>query len=293
VRWADAAPYGFIAPFFVLFAVFGLVPVGATVWLSLWQWNPIGAQHWIGGENFAALSADPRFWIALRNTVAILIIATVPQLLTGLVLAHVINAMRLRFASVVRTSLLIPYVTSGVAITVVVAQVVDKDYGLLTSLLASWGADPVDLLAHPFGAWIVVAAMVAWRWFGFTTLLMVTMLAAVPRELFAAAEIDGAGWWAQFRHLTIPLLRPAVLFTIVTSIVGAMQLFTEPLLLQPGSTTCGPARQCQTLALLVYELGFREFRFGYASALVVVVFMITLSVVGIAFAAGRPRRGER
>lgn len=292
-RWAAAAPYGFIAPFFVLFAVFGLVPVAATVWLSLWDWNPIGAQHWVGGGNFAALSADPRLWTVLRNTAAILILATVPQVVIGLALAHAINGMRLRFTSAVRTSLLIPYVTSGVAITVVVAQVVDKDYGLLTSILAVWGADPVDLLAHPVGAWMVVAGMVTWRWFGFTTLLMVTMLAAVPRELFAAAEVDGAGWWGQLRHLTVPLLRPAVLFTVVTSIVGAMQLFAEPLLLQPGSATCGPSRQCQTLALLVYELGFREFRFGYASALVVVVFVITLSAVGVAFAVGRPARSER
>ncbi|MCC2031518.1 carbohydrate ABC transporter permease [Microbacterium allomyrinae] len=286
-----SAPYLMIAPFFVLFFVFGLFPVLATFWLSLWEWNPIGEQRWIGGANFVRMSADPRFWTAMRNTLGIFALATIPQIALALVLAHALNQARLRFAALLRVTLLVPYVTSAAAIAIVVAQVVDRDYGLLTRLVQSFGGDPVDVLSSTLGSWITVAAMVTWRWFGFTTLLFLTVLQSVPRDVFAAAEVDGAGALTQLRYISVPLLGPAILFTTVTSVVGTLQLFAEPLLVQPGSTTCGPARQCQTLALFIYELGFREFQSGYGAAVAVTVFLVTAVLVG--GAAGLSSRVRR
>jgi cellobiose transport system permease protein len=275
-----AAPYVFLAPFLVLFLVFTVVPSVATFGLAWLEWDPLGTQRWAGAANFQRLAGDPRFWTATLNTLAIAVAATVAQATIGLLLAHAIHRAPPRWSAGVRISLLVPYVTSAAAVAILVAQLVDRDYGLLTGAVAALGLGQADLLAHPAGAWTVVTAMVVWRWFGFTTLLMVAVLSAVPRDIFRAAELDGAGSWAQFRYLSLPLLAPVIAFSFITSLVGGLQLFTEPLLIDPSGVTCGPARQCQTLALLVYEVGFRDFQFGYAAAVATAVFLIAAVLVG-------------
>jgi cellobiose transport system permease protein len=279
-RSTDAAPYVFLAPFVVLFAVFTVLPSAATFWLAWWNWDPLGAQTWVGAANFARLASDHRFWAATANTLAIAAAATIAQLCVGLGLAHALHRSSARVSAAMRISLLVPYVTSGAAVALLVAQLVDRDYGMLTGAFAALGFADVDILAHPASAWAVVAAMVTWRWFGFTTLLMTAVLASAPRDLFHAAELDGAGSWAQFRHLSVPLLTPVIAFSFITSVVGTLQLFTEPLLIDPSGLTCGPVRQCQTLALLVYEVGFRDAQFGYAAALSAVVFVLAAALVG-------------
>ncbi|WP_169581997.1 MULTISPECIES: sugar ABC transporter permease [Microbacterium] len=279
------APYAFLAPFLVLFAVFAVFPSVATFWLAWWHWDPLGEQTWAGSANYGRLASDPRFWTATVNTLVIAVTATVAQLCVGLGLAHLIHRTAARATGGLRISLLVPHVTSGAAVAILVAQLVDRRYGLLTRVLESLGAAEVDLLASPGTAWVVVAAVVVWRWFGFTTLLMLAVLRAAPRELFHAAQLDGAGSWAQFRFVSVPLLRPVIAFSFLTSLVGALQLFTEPLLADPSGLTCGPTRQCQTLALLVYEVGFRDFQFGYAAAVASAVFAIAAAMVGAGFAA--------
>lgn len=270
-----------LAPFALLFLVFTVVPSLATFGLAWFEWDPLAGQRWIGAGNFERLLGDPRFWTATRNTLGIAVIATVTQVTIGLGLAHALHAVRSRFAAAIRVSLLVPFVTSGAAVAVLAAQLVDAEYGLLPSALEWLGGDRIDLLADVFGSWVVVAAMVAWRWFGFTTLLIFAVLEAVPRDLYRAAQLDGANAWAQFRYLSLPLLGPVIAFSVITSIVGTLQLFTEPLLVDPGSITCGPSRQCQTLALLVYETGFRDFQFGYAAAVASIVFVIAAALLGL------------
>jgi cellobiose transport system permease protein len=279
-----------LAPFVVLFAVFDVVPLAGTMWMSGWDWSPLGTSRWVGLDNYARVVGDERFWRAATNTVGILVIATLPQIALGIVLAHAINAMPPGPANLVRVSLLVPFVTSSAAVAIVVSQVVDPDFGLLTRALEGVGAGGLDALATPLGAWSVVAGMVVWRWFGFTALIYATLLQAVPADVYRAAELDGAGVWSQLRHITLPALRPGILFTVVTSIAGVVQLFTEPLLLDADSATCGPARQCQTVALLIYQVGFREYRFGYAAAIATVAFAAVGAALGLGALAARRRR---
>lgn len=271
----------------MLFLVFTVLPSVATFALAWWEWDPLGGQRWVGADNFVRLAGDPRFWTATTSTLIIAALATAAQVVVGLVLAHALQVVRGRFAGVLRISFLVPYVTSGAVVAILAAQLVDRDYGLLATVAAGWGAEGDGLLSDPFGARIVVAAMVAWRWFGFTTLLMFAVLDAVPRDIFRAAEMDGAGGWATFRFVSLPILGPVIAFCCLTSVVGALQLFTEPLLVDPGRITCGPARQCQTLALLVYETGFRDFQFGYAAAVASAVFVLAAGVVGGGLALSR------
>jgi cellobiose transport system permease protein len=287
-RWS---PYAYIAPFFVIFAVFGLFPFVFTFYVALFDWNPIGDQVFIGADNFTRMVGDPRFWNAARNTVNIWFLSTVPQLLLALLLAHVLNHARLRFALFFRMSVLVPYVTSVAATAIVFAQLFDRDYGLLNWLLGLIGVAPVDFVQSTLGSQVLIATMVIWRWFGYTTLLYLASLQAVPLAIYEAAAIDGAGPWQQFRHITIPSLRPVIIFTVVTSTIGGLQIFTEPLLIATGAPlTCGAVRQCQTLTLFLYEQGFGEFQFGYGSAVGVALFVMVVAIAAINYLlAGRIR----
>jgi len=288
------APYAYVAPFFVLFLIFGLFPLLFTFYVALFEWDPIGEHHFVGLANFSQLLHDPRFWGALRNTFDIWVLSTVPQLLLALGLAHILNHPRLRAASLFRMSVLVPYVTSVAATTIVFAQLFDRDYGMLNWFLELLGFRHVDFTASVWGSQLMIAVMVAWRWTGYNTLLYLASLQVVPRELFEAAAADGANGWRQFRHITIPALRPIIVFTVVTSTIGGLQIFTEPLLVNPvGGLTCGAARQCQTLTLFLYEQAFGRFHFGYGAAVGVALFVMVVIIAAINYLLVTRIRSER
>ncbi|MBB5779100.1 carbohydrate ABC transporter permease [Nonomuraea jabiensis] len=287
------APYAYIAPFFLLFAVFGLVPLLFTFYVALFDWNPIGEHVFIGFDNFSRLFGDPRFWNALRNTISIWVLSTVPQLVIALGVAHLLNQARLRLAVFFRMSMLVPYITSVAATAIVFAQMFDRDYGLLNWLLGFAGIGPIDFKQSVWGSHLLIAVMVTWRWFGYTTLLYLASLQAIPRAIYEAAAVDGAGGWKQFRHISIPSLRPVIVFTVVTSTIGGLQIFTEPLLMGRSSYTCGPIRQCQTLTLFLYEQGFGQFQFGYGAAIGVALFVLIIAVATLNyFLSTRTRRSN-
>ncbi len=287
------APYAYIAPFFLVFGVFGLVPFLFTFYIALFEWNPIGDQTFIGLDNFTRMLADPRFWNATGNTISIWLLSTIPQLLVALLLAHVLNHARLRFAQFFRMAILVPYVTSVAATAIVFAQMFDRNYGLLNWLLGLVGIGSIDFVQTVWGSHVMIAAMVAWRWFGYTALLYLASLQAIPRDIYEAASIDGAGGWKQFRHITIPSLRPIIIFTVVTSTIGGLQTFTEPLLVaRTTNLTCGPVRQCQTLTLFLYEQGFGQYQFGYGAAIGVALFVMIILVAAVNYALSSRIRGE-
>ena len=286
--------YVYIAPFFLIFGVFGLFPFAFTFYVALFDWNPIGGQVFIGSDNFVRMFGDPRFWNAAGNTVSIWALSTVPQLLLALVLAHVLNHARLRFALFFRMSVLVPYITSVAATAIVFVQLFDRDYGLLNWLLGFVGVEPVDFVQSTWGSHLLIATMVMWRWFGYTTLLYLASLQSVPRSVFEAAAIDGAGPWQRFRHITVPSLRPVIIFTVVTSTIGGLQIFTEPLLIASGAPlTCGAVRQCQTLTLFLYEQGFGQFEFGYGSAVGVALFVMVVVIAAINYLLSSRIKADR
>lgn len=288
------APYAYVAPFFLLFAVFGLFPLLFTFYVALFDWNPIGEHTYVGLQNFSKLFGDERFWNALRNTFSIWFISTVPQLLLALGMAHLLNHAKLRAAGFFRMVVLVPYITSVAAATIVFAQLFDRDYGLLNWLIGLFGFGHVDFTASVIGSHIVIALMVLWRWTGYNTLLYLSALQALSREVYEAAAVDGAGGWKQFRYITVPSLRPIIIFTVVTSTIGGLQIFTEPLLLNPtANQTCGPSRQCQTLTLFLYEQAFGRFHFGYGAAIGVALFVMIVVAAGINYLLATRIRSER
>jgi cellobiose transport system permease protein len=264
------SPYLYIAPFFLLFAGFGLFPLGYTAWVSLHDWSLLADEHpFVGLANYRELVADPYFWNALRNTVSILVLGTVPQLVLALLIAHLLS-MRLRGQTFFRLGMLLPNVASVVAVAVIFSQLFGRDFGLINWLLESAGLGRIDWQAGTASSHIAIATMIVWKWTGYNALIYLAAMQAVPGDLYESATIDGASTLRQLRSITIPMIRPTIVFTVMVSTIYGLQIFAEPQLFAGGgqeALTGGSSRQFQTLTLYLYEHGFhRGFQFGYASA---------------------------
>ncbi|WP_433260254.1 carbohydrate ABC transporter permease [Actinosynnema sp. CS-041913] len=266
-------PYLFVAPFFVLFAVFGLYPLLRTAWMSLHRWDLLnGPDGFTGLANYTELFTDPHFYNALGNTASIFVVATVPQLAAALGIAALLDRPlcgRTTWQAVV----LLPNVVPVVAVALVFTQLFGRDQGLVAWVLSWLGADPLDWQAHTWSAHLGVALMVMWRWTGYNALLYLAAMQSVPRELYEAAALDGASRARAFWSVTVPGIRPTLLFTAVVSTIGGLQLFAEPRLFG-GASAGGNDRQFQTLVMYLYENGFERFDAGYAATISWVLFLL-------------------
>lgn len=270
-----ASPYLFIAPFFVIFLVFGLFPLAYTAWVSLHDWDLGGQGAFIGLGNYAKLFGDPDFWNAVINTVGMLVLGTVPQLLLALLLASLLN-QRLRGLTFLRMGVLLPIVTSVAAVGIVFSQIFDRDAGMVNGLLGLVNVDAVDWRADKWSSWIAISTMVNWRWIGYNALIYLAAMQSIPRDLYEAAVVDGASRIRQFWSITVPMIRPAILFTVIVSTIAGMQLFTEPLIFGQGTFAIsgGSLRQFQTLSMFMFEKAFRDFDYGYGSAVAWMIFLL-------------------
>ncbi|MFJ5830850.1 carbohydrate ABC transporter permease [Streptomyces sp. NPDC093089] len=290
-RWdLKAIPYVFVAPFFLTFAAFGLFPLIYTGWLSLHRVELGGDPTWKGLENYTDLATSEFFWNALVNTFTIGVISTVPQLLMALGLAHLLN-YKLRGRGFFRVAVLAPYATSIAAATLVFAQLFNTDYGMINGLLGWIGIDPVNWESSKWPAQIAISVIVTWRWTGYNALIYLAAMQAVPQDLYEAASLDGASRWRQFVSVTIPSIRPTILFTIIVSTIGATQLFGEPMLFG-GSVgiSGGSGNQFQTLSLLMYEKGWVTGALGQASAIAWVMLLLLLLIGGVQALVSRSNR---
>ncbi|PSK96442.1 cellobiose ABC transporter membrane protein [Murinocardiopsis flavida] len=267
------SPYAFVAPFFVLFGVFGLFPMVYTAYISMHDWELIGGNlGYVGFANYAFLFTDPKFYNALLNTVGIFMLAVVPQLVLALAVADFLNR-RMRFGGLFRVLVILPYVTSVAAIAIVFGQLFGSEYGLINYVLSWGGLDPVGWREGRLTSWAAISVMIDWRWVGYNALIYLAAMQAVPKDMYEAAAIDGASRLRQFWQITIPLLRPTVIFTVIMSTIGQMQLFTEPVLFG-GNYQGGSQGQYQTIAMLMFDEGFRYGDYGYGAAVAWVLFVI-------------------
>ncbi|WP_330177398.1 sugar ABC transporter permease [Streptomyces sp. NBC_01498] len=274
-------PYAFIAPFFLIFGAFGLYPLLYTFWISLHrvELSSLDRMEWRGLANFTELIDDDRFWNALTNTFTIGVISTVPQLLMALGLAHLLN-YRLRGSTFFRVAVLTPYATSIAAAALVFTMLFERDYGMINWGLGFLGVENIDFENQKWPAQFAISAIVIWRWTGYNALLYLAAMQAIPRDLYEAAAIDGASRWQQFRQVTVPGISATIVFTIVLSTIGATQLFGEPLIFGqgPNGISGGADNQYQTLGLLLYEEGWRNYQMGRAATIAWAMFLILILV---------------
>lgn len=303
------APYLFIAPFFLLFAVFGLFPLLFSIYLSLHQWNPAEGLHtmqWVGVENYLFALSDPWFHESLYNTLWFALVAGVPQHLVALPLAFFIHQRVRRGRNLLVGAYFVPYITSSVAIALIFSTLYSRDYGLINAALAE--ATRIPFLGSPLAAlqaaglpdWLgdaeftkpAVAFVIFWRFLGWNLVLYLSALQVIDKDLYEAATLDGAGSWQQFRHITLPLLKPMMFFAVTLTIIGSLQLFEEPFILVDLEK--GVSQSVMTSAIFMYRLAFSDGDFGTASALSWILFFIIAALTWLnARLFGREARGDQ
>jgi ABC-type sugar transport system permease subunit len=281
------APYLFIAPFYVLYVLFMIVPVVAAVYLSMTEWVGLGRPSFVGFKNYADLVTDTSFRTALGNSGIYVLVAVVIVVPCALLIAQALNARGLRLRDLFRVTFFVPMVLSPIVIALVYGLLLDTNYGIVNNVLrALFGVGSVDWLGDPGLAKVVISFVLLWRWVGYLSIFFLAALQAVPAELYEAAELDGAGPIRSFATVTLPAIRPVSSFVVVTSFISAAQLFDEPYLLTHG----GPGEATLSVAMFIYRAAFERQQFGYAAAAGVVLFIIVFAVSQIlnrALAIGR------
>ena len=270
-----APGWWFVAPALLLIVVFFVGPVLAAVVLSFTDYDLYAladpsAARWVGFRNYTRVLQEPLFWTALRNTLYFALVGGPLTVAASLGAALLVNARALRFKATARIVFFAPFVTTLVAVAIVWRYLYHPRYGLLNWMLGHVGVQPIDWLGDPRWAMPAIILMATWKNFGYNMLICIAGLQNIPRELHEAAALDGASAFQRFRHVTLPMLAPTLFFVVVVTMIGYLQLFTEPYVMTQG----GPLRATTSLVLYMYEEGFRWWRLGVAAALAFLLFAV-------------------
>ncbi len=284
-QFKRTAPYVFISPFFIIFAVFGLFPILFSAYLSFQRWDPatgLGGMKSVGFENYTFTLGDAWFWLSIKNTFWVAVASGLPQHLVGMPLAYFFHVAYKRFRNTITGAYFLPFITSSVAISLIFTTLFSKDFGVVNATLDSLARMPgighffpqqhIDWLGKSPYTKPAVSFVVWWRYLGWNTVLYLSALQAISADLFEAADMDGASRWQTFRHVVIPLLRPMMLFAVTLTIIGNLQLFEEPyIILGPAG---GVERSGLTTAMYMYQTGFDYNDFGTACAISWLLFIL-------------------
>jgi len=277
-RWdLKYSPYLFVSPFFILFALVGLFPLLYTAWVALHAWDLLGGQgRWTGFDNFAFILQQRQFWVALRNTLSIFLLSAVPQLIFATAIAAALDT-NLRNKTFWRMSVLLPFVVMPVAVTLIFGSMFGERYGLVNRTLVDVGLGPIRWHTDPLASHIAIATMVNFRWTGYNALILLAGMQAISRDLYEAATIDGAGSLRRFFRITLPQLRPTIIFVIITATIGGLQIFDEPRLYDQNGLG-GEDQQWMTMTIYLYKLGWTQLNFGRAASVAWMLFLVIVAI---------------
>lgn len=266
--------YLFIAPAVLLAAVFIIGPIIQSGWMSLHDWSIGDDGHkFVGFGNYTELWHDDRFWNALRVTVGYAVLVVVGQVGIGLAVATWLRRTTW-YTVLFRSAFFFPTIASLAVTGIVWKFLLDPQVGLVDGWLGKIGIGSQDWLQSTTLAFPALVAIGIWKNFGFSMIVLIAALQGVPAVLHEAARLDGANAWQRFRHVTLPSIRPALLFTTVIGTVNALQLFDVSYVMTDG----GPLHHTESIVMYLYQRGFQDFRLGYASAIAWVLFLLILSV---------------
>jgi len=286
--WALAAPA------LAVIAVFFAVPVAAGLALSLTDFDlyalaDLSALRFVGLDNYARLLRTPLFWQALGNTLYFVAVGVPVSIGLSLGAALLLDSRFARWQGFFRTALFAPVVTTVVAVAVIWRYLLHTRYGLINQALAGLGIDPIDWLGDPHWSMPAIILFAAWKNFGYNMIILLAALQAVPREMYEAARVDGAGALRRFTDLTFPMLTPTLVMVGILTLAGYFQLFAEPYVMTQG----GPLRSTVSVLYFMYEEGFRWWNLGFASAVAFVLFLVIFAVSAGLFRFDRDPAGSR
>mgnify|MGYP001619737267 CR=1 FL=1 len=271
------SPYLYISPFFILFFVTGLFPIAYTAVISFMDWDLVrNSGEFIGFDHYVYLVNNPKFWIALRNTFSIFLLSSIPQLMAAIFIAAMLD-QNIRARTFWRMGVLVPYVMAPVAVALIFSNMYGDQYGIINTTLQNLGIPAVPWHSDALASHVAIATMVNFRWTGYNTLILLAAMQAIPRDYYEAATVDGAGKVRQFFAITVPSLRPTLIFVIITSTIGGLQIFDEPRMYDQSGTG-GADNQWLTITLWLYDVGWGEWNFGRAAALAWILFLIILLI---------------
>jgi multiple sugar transport system permease protein len=273
-RWALL----FLAPTLIGLAILSAGPILATLAISLTKWDLLRAPQFVGLDNFVALASDDRFLKALRNTAFYTAVSVPLGMVLALFLALALN-QTIRGIAWIRTAYFLPVVTSTIAVALVWQWIYSPESGLLNQFLGVFGIAPQKWLSDPTLALPSIVAMSVWQGLGTDVIIFLAGLQAIPTELLDAASVDGAGRWARFRNIVLPLLTPSIFFTGVLSLIDSFQVFDQIFVLQRPR----PSDATITVVYFIYENGFKFFKMGYATAASWILFLIVAFFTAIYF----------
>lgn len=288
------APYVFISPFLILFAIFGVFPLFFSLYLAFQSWEPtsgLQAMHYVGLDNFAFALQDEWFWKSLKNTLWLAVASGVPQHAVAIPLAAFIHHSIKHLRDGVVGAYFLPYITSTVAIAILFSSLFSTDFGLINlGLHTVFGIDNIDWLNQPQFIKPAIALIIFWRYLGFNLVLYLAAMQTIPKDLYEAARIDGAGPIAQFFYITLPSLKPMIFFGVTLSVIGGLQIFEEPFILTGGRG--GSDQSGMTSAVYLYRMAFDFNDFGGASAMSWILFGVVVVLTWLTNRAFKTKGGE-
>ncbi len=276
--------YLFLAPTIIGLLVFIIGPMIGSFGLSFYKWNVFRAPEFIGLANFERLASDPRVFVSFKNT--FILVAMTIVMLEALAMALALSVYRLAnraLATFFRTAYFLPVLLSGAAVAVTLGYLFNKDFGVINYYLGLLGIAKIPWLTSSDVVLFSIALTTVWRNLGFTFIIYLGGLSSLPTEVLEAAEVDGATGWQKFLRITLPLLSPTILFAVVTDVIKMLQFFDEPFIMTRG----GPGDSSRTVVMMMYESGFGNLEFGYASAIALVLFAVIMIVTGFQFYLSR------
>jgi lactose/L-arabinose transport system permease protein len=272
------AGYYFVAPIMLLLLVFMIYPIISSLLLSLQKFN-LGEYRYVGLENYRTLLVDPSFRAAVSNNLFYLVVQVPLMIFSATILAVLINSKLIRFQEFFRIGYFMPSITALVAYSLVFRLILNTDYGFLNFALNTLGLPSIDWLNNPVTAKLSIVMGQTWRWTGYNMVILLAGLQGISEGIYEAADIDGAGALDKFFRVTLPLLRPIILFCFVTSTIGSLRLFDESYVLTYG----GPDNATLTISHYLYNTAFRFMKFGYASAISYVLVIVTVALSALEF----------
>lgn len=289
-RWdLKLSPYLYVSPFFVLFVLVGLYPLLYTGFLSLHDWDRLYYQRgdFSGLDNYRFVLTDPVFRKSLVNTFSIFLMSSVPQVIVAVAVAALLDT-HLRGRTFWRMSVLLPFAVAPAAAVLIFGSLFADKSGVINAILDGAGLEPIRWHVERWWSHFAIAGMVNWRWTGYNALIFLAAMQAVPRDLYESAALDGAGKVRQFFSVTLPMIRPTMIFVIVTSTIGGLQIFTEPRLFDDTPNREGGAdHQFMTTTLYIYVRGIEDQFYGRASAAAWLLFLIIIAIALLNFAITR------
>ncbi len=278
--------YLFIAPSILVFTIFFLIPIAVSLYLSFTEYNVFQSPRWIGLQNFKEIFNDSLFWKALVNTIVYMAITVPLGVIISLSISIILNA-KVKLNGLFRTTFLLPTVTSIVALSIIWKWLYrGGKYGLINAVLMQFGIQSVEWLFDPRFTLPAIMVMSIWAGLGTNIILFTAGLQTIPRAMYEAADIDGANRWSKLFYLTIPMLKPTLIYVCITSIIYAIQVFEQVFIMTAETGTVGGIlNSALTLVMYLYYKGFTRYQMGYASALAYIIFFIILviSLINIKF----------